>query len=168
VTIADFVADARAATPSAAAEIATPDRSTLLADLAGLRRGMARLMKRELQAHRGALREWLMGLRLASPRAQLANARQRIDELAFRGASALRASLMLRRSDLAGLRQALAAFSPMAVLERGYSLVCLPSGDIVRSVRQAGRGTHLTVRVSDGVFEAEALGSGRGERRSRG
>jgi exodeoxyribonuclease VII large subunit len=160
VTIADFVADARAATPSAAAEIATPDRRTLLADLGAVRRGLARLTLRRLQGERAALRERQLGLRLASPRAQLANARQRIDDLTHRAGSSLRTSFRLRRSGLDGAKQALAAFSPMAVLERGYALVSLPSGEIVRSVRQAKRGTLLKVQVRDGTLQAESLGPG--------
>jgi exodeoxyribonuclease VII large subunit len=52
----------------------------------------------------------------------------------------------------------LEAFSPMAVLERGYALVSLSSGDIVRSIRQAKRGTRLRVQVRDGAIDAESLG----------
>jgi len=168
VTIADFVADVRAATPSAAAEIATPDRRTLLADLEAVRRGLARLTSRRIQGERAALRERQVGLRLASPRAQLANARQRLDDLTRRAVSSLWTSLRLRHSGLTGLNQALAAFSPLAVLERGYALVCLASGEIVRSVRQAGSGTQLKVQVRDGSFAAESLGPGSTQRPTRG
>jgi exodeoxyribonuclease VII large subunit len=162
VTIADFAADVRAATPSAAAEIATPDRRALQGDLRDAARVMRRMVERHLHAQRGALREWLTGLRIASPRAQLANARQRVDDLGLRAAAAVRTTLRLHGSALSGARQALVAFSPVAVLERGYALVSLPGGGIVRSVRQVRAGTRLAVRVSDGTFDAEANGPAAG------
>ena len=133
-----------------------------------MRRGLAQLTSRRIQGERAALRERQVGLRLASPRAQLANARQRLDDLTRRAVSSLWTLLRLRHSGLTGLNQALAAFSPMAVLERGYALVSLASGEIVRSVRQAKSGTQLKVQVRDGSFAAESLGPGSTQRPTRG
>lgn len=154
-TIADFVADRRAPTPSAAAEIATPDRSEILPLIDGARRGLASALQGQLQRHRWAIAELRSTLALASPRARVANARQRVDELAHRASTVLRHDLALWRADAHGLSQALRAVDPMAVLSRGYAVVRrLEDQQVVRAVRQVRPGDALDVRVSDGRFGA--------------
>jgi len=156
-TIADFAADKRAPTPSAAAEVATPDRIELAEDLAGARRAQQRAFSLTLQERRSALLGLQAGLQAASPRAVLANARQRVDDLGLRARRALETGLALRRASVRGLAQTLRAVGPAAVLARGYAVVQqLATGAVVRSVRQVNPGDPLQVRVHDGSFEAIA------------
>lgn len=94
-------------------------------------------------------------LQLLSPRAAMANARQRVDELQIRVHSASQHRLHLLQAAHAGLQQTLQAFDPYAVLGRGYSVVTRhPDGELVRSIRQVGSGDEVQVRVSDGSFQA--------------
>ncbi len=156
-TIADFVADRRAPTPSAAAEIITPDLSEHAFERQALSQRLAGGFSRHLRHRRGALEALHLRLRLASPRAQVAGARQRLDDLQARAGAAMTAGLRLRRSAVAGLAQTLRAVGPAAVLARGYAVVSLRAGGaVVRSTAQVRPGSALEVRVSDGVFPARS------------
>jgi len=156
--LADFAADQRAPTPSAAAEVATPNRAELAARLRMIREGLALELASKLAQWRKDLDSIRAALERASPRAQLANARQRVDEIARRLAQAESHLLALHRSAVSGLAQALRAVGPSAVLARGYAVVKLAGpGTIVRSVDQIGGGESLEVRVADGTFGAQAL-----------
>lgn len=150
-TIADFAADRRAPTPSAAAEIATPDRSEILPLVEAARRSLARALHSQLERLQWRLGQLRSALALASPRTRIAGARQRVDEYAHRCAAALHHDLALRRTALSGLAQALTAFSPLAVLARGYAIVRRRvDGAVVRSMSQAPLGTPLTIELHDG------------------
>lgn len=163
-TIADFVADVRAPTPSAAAEIATPDIKQLAEELKTGRRRLAWLMMARLRSMRKALEGLQAALRLASPRARIANARQRVDELARRALTAHRHGLALGKEAVSRLTQTLQAVGPAAVLARGYAVVRRKQdGAVVRSVGQVSEGDQLRVRVSDGDFGAE-VSQDQGER----
>ena len=156
-TVADLVADVRAPTPSAAAEIAVPDRSELLA-LVDQRRAslVAALNTRFAQARLewGRERE---ALRRASPQGLINSGRQRLDGLQHRMQMAVRHALALRRAHLQAAHARLTSLSPLATLERGYALVSRQEdGRVVRSVRQATPGAALRVRVADGEFPARA------------
>jgi len=156
-TIADFAADVRAATPSAAAEIVSPDASVLREDLRLWRRRMADALGERLRTKRWTLDEQRLKLRLSSPRAQVAGARQRLDDLAIRALAAIGNGIQIRRLAVGGLAQTLRAVGPTAVLERGYAVVSLKTGgSIVRTRKQAQPGTELEVRVADGTFPARA------------
>lgn len=156
-TIADFVADRRAPTPSAAAEVATPDGDEMHMAIHQASRSLGASLSRRLGQARGELRSRELALRMASPRAQVANARQRVDDLAHRGLAAVRSGLALRRAGVHGLSQTLRAVGPEAVLARGFAVVQLhPGGTIVRSTGQVRAGERLTVRVHDGSFPAVA------------
>jgi exodeoxyribonuclease VII large subunit len=159
ILIADFVADVRAPTPSAAAEVATPDRSVLGEELVDMRRDMARVFKQRLWELRRALDELLAALRLVSPQMQVASARQRVDELLLRISSAVRHNLALRRADVAGATKILRAVGPSEVLARGYAVVKrVDDGTVVRTVKKVNFGDALEVRVSDGTFGVEVDG----------
>ena len=156
-TIADFVADRRAPTPSAAAEIITPDLSEHARARQALSLRLADAFGQQLRHRRRALESLHLRLRLASPRAQVAGARQRLDDLQARAGAAMTAGLRLRRSAVDGLAQTLRAVGPAAVLARGYAVVSLRAGGaLVRSTGQVRPGSALDVRVSDGVFPARS------------
>jgi exodeoxyribonuclease VII large subunit len=154
-TIADFVADQRAPTPSAAAELVTPDQEELREAAASLTVQLAQALAGRLQTARWALAEQAAGLRGVSPRSRLANARQRVDELAARAGAAAAYRLALRRERLAGLAGALAVGSPLATLGRGYAVVTRArTGQVVRSTGDVSAGDRLEIRVGDGKFGA--------------
>ena len=154
-TIADFVADLRASTPSAAAELTTPDRAELLAQLAALRSRLASLMAEDVHARRVVHQAQARALSHLSPRVRLANSRQRVDDLAAQAAVSASHFLQLRRARLTGTGARLDALSPLAVLQRGYAVV-RRDGRLVRSVALVSPGDRLSVRVSDGEFDATA------------
>jgi exodeoxyribonuclease VII large subunit len=156
-TIADFVADLRAPTPSAAAELVVPDqvdlRQRILAS-AGQLRGS---MEHQLSQARQGLGRQQEAMRRLSPQARIDTHRQQVDGLARRAARLMSHTQTLRRSELVGLRARLSALSPLATLERGYAIVRqADTGGVVRSVDQVSAGDPLAIQVLDGEFEAVA------------
>jgi len=157
VLLADFAADARAPTPSAAAEIATPDADELRIEVEEMHIGLARAWKDYQRRLQVALQIQRTALELVSPHAKVASALQRVDELLHRANSAIRHDLALRTAAVGGLIQTLQAVGPVTVLARGYAVVSTAmDGSIVRSVSQVSAGDKVQVRVSDGEFGAQA------------
>ena len=153
-TIADFVADLRAPTPTAAAELATPDQLELRQALQELVEHLERSAKTNLSTSRWIFTTLRSQLTLHSPRARLQTGRQHLDELTRRMTSGLMHSQQLQQARLSGLVQRLAALSPQGVLARGYAIVTASAGQIIHSTRQVQPGDALSVRVSDGDFPA--------------
>jgi exodeoxyribonuclease VII large subunit len=155
-TIADFVADLRAPTPSAAAELAVPDQVELRQQLAAGRQWLLGHMEHLLAQTRQALHGHQRALQRLSPQARVDTHRQQVDDLLRRASRALAHDLSLRHSALAGRQARLATLSPQATLERGYAIVRLAdSGEVVRSTGQVRTGDALAIRVQDGEFGAE-------------
>jgi exodeoxyribonuclease VII large subunit len=154
-TIADFVADLRAPTPSAAAELVVPDLADLQQRLATSRERLVQGMDRLLAQMRQDLREQARSVRRLSPRARVDTHRQQVDDLLRRASNALAHRLDLHRSGLAGMEARVAALSPLATLERGYAIVRQAgTGELVRSTGQVRAGDQLAIRVQDGEFGA--------------
>jgi exodeoxyribonuclease VII large subunit len=151
-TIADFVADLRAPTPTAAAELATPDRADLMTDLNDLYQRLCRAAQSQTSAQRWQLKDLSARLDRRSPRARIQSDRQRLDEMARRAGVVLSHRLQLQQARLLGLERRLAALNPLAILQRGYAIVTQPNGALLRSVAQIAVGDPLRVRVSDGEF----------------
>jgi exodeoxyribonuclease VII large subunit len=157
--LADYAADLRAPTPSAAAEVVTPDRGELSIEIQGYARELHRSFAESLRRRRWELEQRRTSLNAASPRAKILNARQHVDDLFQRAYASLRHNLALRRATVDGLAQTLRAVGPAAVLERGFALVeRSEDGAIVRSVRQVNPKDRIKIRVRDGSFGAEVLG----------
>ncbi len=154
-TIADFAADLRAPTPTAAAELATPDRADLQVDLNRLTQLLNRAAGARLDFYRSNLSEIYARLRLYSPVVRLRNDRQRLDDLTHRAGLALAHAVTLEEAQLHGLKQRLLALNPLAVLKRGFAVVTTLQGDLVRSVSQVKPGDALNVRVADGAIPAQ-------------
>jgi exodeoxyribonuclease VII large subunit len=155
VTIADLAADLRAPTPSAAAELAAPDRITLAA---GLRRdarhleSAARAAVERAGARLAALRE---ALALLSPRARLATQRGRLGAAQRALPRLVGAQVEACRSRLAELGAQLDALSPLAVLGRGYAIARRArDGAVVLRADQVAAGDALTVRVAEAEIDA--------------
>jgi exodeoxyribonuclease VII large subunit len=153
-TIVDFVADLRAPTPSAAAEMVSPDRVELAAGVRQQRMLLASALRGRLDSLGRGLSLARAALRRASPRARLDNNRQRVDELTRRGQAALVGRLKLERSRLAGTLGTLRAVGPPAVLARGFAVVRDRGGEVIRSVVGLEPDDQVSVRLSDGSFGA--------------
>lgn len=156
-TIADFVADLRAATPTAAAELAVPDKKDLLVALDEMRRRLATFVLETTRDYRWELSEVRNRLERRSPESRIQRDLQRIDELNARAAVALRSFLRLEKSQVLSLEHRLAALNPDQVLARGYAVISMPDGRIVRRVSQVIAGDQVDARVSDGTFSAQVL-----------
>jgi exodeoxyribonuclease VII large subunit len=156
-TIADFVADLRAPTPTAAAELATPDQAELRQDLAQLSIRLSHMTLGAVQSHRWAMQDLQSRLRLHSPHTRLLSDQQRLDELSHRMAQAAQHRLQVEKAHLSGFTQHLAALNPLAVLHRGFALVSQVNGAIVSSKEQVSPDQQLTVRVSDGQFSVQVI-----------
>jgi len=198
-TIADFAADVRAPTPSAAAEMVVPDALEWLEAVLQVGLRLQRAMRQQLAQHRERLR-WLMGRAAqVSPAARLSTQAQRLDELeeclvraltrklldcrerlrwlAGRAALASPATrLAQQRSQLQTLEQQLQrawtrsigskrerllpllrtlnAVSPLATLERGYAIVSLEGGEILRDAGLAKPGSYIEARLAQGRLRA--------------
>jgi exodeoxyribonuclease VII large subunit len=152
-TIADFAADLRASTPSAAAEMAVPDQEELRTTIAVGQARLIRLLEDRLTHAREALETQEQRLDRASPRNRINSARQGVDELLIRAQTRLGHELALKGERLGGLRSRLESLSPLATLGRGYALVRhRETGQLVTRVAQVRTGDELGVRVSDEEF----------------
>jgi exodeoxyribonuclease VII large subunit len=152
VTVADLVADCRAPTPTAAAAMVVPDRQELGDRLGGVHAALTAAVERRLRLAAERLRA--CELRLRDPRHVLANLRQRIDELGERAGHAVERRLHWAGERLRATEQRLAALSPLAVLERGYSIVRREDGSVVRRARDVSLGEALDVLLSEGRLQA--------------
>jgi exodeoxyribonuclease VII large subunit len=156
-SLADFAADRRAPTPSAAAELAVPDQSELKAQIETCRDDLARGLRAVIDRRRWRLNDRVAALQHLSPRNQLAQTRQRIDDLLARAEKAVQHDVRLRRERLDGLHARLRGLSPEGTLRRGFAIVRhRRDGTVVRSVKQVSAGDPLNVRVADGDFPVEA------------
>lgn len=155
VTICDLVADLRAPTPSAAAELALPDRAALAAGVAQLSRRLVESMLATIEFAKRRLAKERDALRMLAPTARLAAQRARF-------VAAARALIRLgsqipvsRRARLAQQAARLDSLSPLAVLGRGYALVCRSAdGAIVRRLGDVTVGDALSVRLAEIDVEA--------------
>lgn len=153
VTIADLVADVRASTPSAAAEMAAPDQNALRAQTRQWRDSLAQGMDQVIHSKRGEIEHAATLLRRFSPRAILDRRRQELDEREQRMATQQKHHLQLLRQRLSGLDRRLQALSPQATLERGYAIVSRRRDRmVVTRTDQVQPGDRIDVRVSDGHF----------------
>ncbi|MBM3307081.1 MAG: exodeoxyribonuclease VII large subunit [Candidatus Eisenbacteria bacterium] len=153
-TIADFVADVRAATPSNAAEIAVPDRRALLRSILVSAGRVERAVRSRLRRHaeRAAALRGAYGLRI--PLDQIERLSQRVDELGGRAAAAARTALALRRARVERYAAELALADPAKVLARGFaSVALLPVLSAVTSAADVAPGSQVRVTVADGAFD---------------
>lgn len=154
-TIADFVADLRAPTPSAAAELVVQDVRELRGALYAAEQQLAQRMRDRLGDAHVRLSNSTHLLLRNSPEARIENRRQHIDDLAHRLATSVVQSLALDRANLDGAARHLAALDPTATLARGYAIVeDKATGRVVKRKADAAGRKGIRVRVSDGEFDA--------------
>ena len=158
-TIADFVADLRAPTPSAAAELAVADFRQILQNIAGLRDRMQKAMQRRAELGRAQLMQYQMRFQYLNPEAKLRDNRQRladIDELLRR---AMKNRIAEERHMLGIYLERYRGLSPLYKLNQGYSFVSDREGNGIISTKQVHSGDLLEISVTDGVIEAEVRSS---------
>jgi exodeoxyribonuclease VII large subunit len=150
-SIADFVADLRAPTPSAAAELVTPNVLDFRMQLANLRQGLIRNMEDVLLAEKACLDQGLRQLDYHSPAAVLDARRRDIEEAVMLGSRTLVHRLQVSREQVRGSALALTVLSPYQTLERGYSL-CFDkkSGKLIRHRGDVSAGDLIEIQVVDG------------------
>ena len=152
VTISDFVADLRAATPSNAAELAVPNAEDIRETLRGYDIRMAQAMRKQMTQRRAAL-ENLAGRRvLQSPAAYFDLRRVELDYTRSRLTAAGERWLAARRHDFARCAAALDAMSPLKVLARGYAVATDADGAVLRSAAQTQPGDTIRVQLQDGAL----------------
>ncbi|MGQ9851005.1 MAG: exodeoxyribonuclease VII large subunit [Aggregatilineaceae bacterium] len=154
-TLVDFAADRRAPTPSAAAELITPDIATLRAGTRDLTARLGRLLKTLVDERRAAVQGQVRLLERMSPLAQIRNDRQRVDDLLARAAVRVQHSLHRHRDGLNAQVRALENANPLTLLRRGYALVSRTEDGVrVTSVHQAPEDTSVDIAMYDGRLTA--------------
>lgn len=154
VTISDFVADLRAATPSNAAELAVPDQEALRQQLDNISSAMATALQRQLKAVRLHLQALSARPVLQSPLGYLEQRRNNLAALQKYLLLAHQNYLGGRRRQFITLTAKMDTLSPLKVLTRGYAVVQKSDREVVRSVDQIDPGEQITVRLSDGQLNA--------------
>ncbi len=158
-TIADYVADLRAPTPSAAAELAVADLAELQKRLRDYRESLEVWMEYQFSRHRDRLEKYQLRLFHLSPRQQLYEKRMRAAELEERLEAAMEQKLERLRTGLALYAERLEGCSPLKKLSQGYSYVTGQNGRCVTRTDQVKPGDKLSIRVSDGAISAVVQGN---------
>ena len=155
-TIADFVADLRAPTPSAAAELAVPDIEELAAMLRGAQAKLHNDMTAYLERRFWRVDEFTTKLNHLSPQRRLDTDRQRVDGLLMRLETAVSRRIEREENRMGVMAARLTAVSPLATLERGYAIVKDENGRVLHSINNITPAAALTIQLKDGEFGVTA------------
>ena len=153
VTIADLVADVRAPTPSAAAELVAPDRRELTAAVAGFAQTLSDRTSRLVSDQRMRLEQAVDRLGFLAPDTRMQ--RQRVDDLLRAAGQAVGRSLDIHRERLRSLERQLSTLDPSAILARGYAVVRGEDGATIKSIAGLAPGDSLDLALADGEVSAE-------------
>lgn len=159
-TIADFVADLRAPTPSAAAELAVYDHREARERIRTYQEAMLRQVTLKISEKRSALERLRMRLNYAHPMQKLNESRQYAADLETRLRLLMQNRLDREKHRLALCVEKMKGLSPLEKLSHGYSYIQNQNGENIRSIRQVSDGTALEIYVSDGRIRALVTGSG--------
>lgn len=154
VTISDYVADLRAATPSNAAELAVPDRDSLYQNLDSMSIAMSTAMNRQLKAARQHLDVLSRSAALQTPTGYLDQRRKSLQLLQNRMISAQTRLVERKNNQFIANISKLDAMSPLKVLTRGYALVRKDNGEVLKSIHQVQPGDKIIVSLTDGRMSA--------------
>ena len=155
VTISDYVADLRAATPSNAAELAVPEQDAIRQTLDAMTTTMAASVNRQLKAARVHLNAFASSQGLQSPLGYLQQRRKNLQMLRDRITSAQLHQISLKKQYFIGYTSKLDALSPLKVLTRGYALTQQKDGSVIRSVKQIHCDDLIHITLADGNITAE-------------
>lgn len=153
VTISDFVADLRAATPSNAAELTVPDQNEMYAVLQGLEHRMKRGVAHQLSEKRMRLKRSADSRVLRDPNAFFQDRRMMLDYQNQRLVHGISKSISAEKNRLVGLAASLDAMSPLKVLGRGYAIAQKEDGSLLMKTTEAAPGERFDLRLSDGIVK---------------
>lgn len=159
-TIADFVADRRAATPSEAAEFVVPDKREIEKNLSSLELRMRQNVFKAIEYHRKRLESIEKSILFRKPTERINQYRQTVDEIKRNMLAEITHLVALHRKSLQALSGKLDALSPLAILERGYS-ICLKEERVVRSVEDISVGDAVKILFKDGEATSEVKEKGK-------
>ena len=157
VTISDYVADLRAATPSNAAELAVPDQDALRQSLDAMAAAMATSFGRQLKAARQHLTVLSQSPALQSPTGYIEQREKSLELLKNRLISAQNRNITQKNQRYIAAVSKLDAMSPLKVLTRGYSMAQMETGTVIRSVSQVELGERIRISLSDGNLSATVM-----------
>lgn len=157
-TIADFVADLRAPTPSAAAELAVPDIFELKSDLLGLKQHLSVLMRNKISTEKEKLENFEKQITILNPSNKIKNSRQELSNFYEKVVNLMTLKMNDEKAKISLLSSKLNALSPLEVLSRGYS-ISYKNEMPIKSINDVNVGDNIKIRVTDGEFFAEVKGS---------
>lgn len=157
-TIADMVADRRAATPTHAASEAVPDRAQWLERLAELAKNFERQMMDVILDKQLRVDTYHNRLAAASPQKRLQDQKEKLKSYEQRLGYAMKNNLQVRQARLSKMAAVFDALSPLKVLDRGFAVTKNSQGKVIKSVRDVRFDDVVDVRLSDGSFRAKVLG----------
>ena len=158
-TIADYVADLRAPTPSAAAELAVYEYRKVKENIYSCADTMRRLLLNRVSGERAKTERYALRLKLAHPRQKLNEKRQYAAELETVLRGRMDTALIREKHRLALCVEKMKGLSPLEKLSKGYSYIQNEQGKNVRSISQTEKGSVLTIYVTDGKIEAKVRGA---------
>jgi exodeoxyribonuclease VII large subunit len=164
-TIADFVADRRAPTPSAAAEMVAPERDELSRRVLDLRNRVAQGVLGDLEEKKKNLKRLFDSYAFRQPADIIEQYTQRLDEIIRQMINYSDSLFREKKTAFQAAVSHLEALSPLGVLARGYSLTLNEKGHAIRSIKEVKAGVMLKTRVSDGTVESLVKGVEENERR---
>lgn len=162
-TIADFAADLRAPTPSAAAELAVDDFAQVMHTIDNYRERFRRDMRERIEYQKVRLEQYKLRLKYLSPESRLRDNRQILADYDDALRSAMKNKLQQYRHRLGIYLERYQGMSPLAKLNQGYSFVADQDGRGITSVEQVKPGDRVEISVTDGVIRAEVFDSRREE-----
>lgn len=157
VTISDFVADLRAATPSNAAELAVPDQDILRQNLDAMASSMATALHRQLKAAQQHLQVLSNSQVLQSPTGYIEQREKNLEVLKNRMVTAQKQNIIRKQSRYIASVSKLDAMSPLKVLTRGYSMAQTEKREVLRSISQVELGERIQLYLSDGSLSATVM-----------
>ncbi len=153
-SISDFVADLRAPTPTAAAELVSPDKATLQNEIQSLQGQIEEFIAQRLSEIKWELQSLEHALEMRSPQARIANEQRELDKLGQRLLFAVQSMRSSLKSSLSSAQAKLNALNPSKVLERGFVVVTDDAGKVVRKASQVEVDALLQLRLSEGEIRA--------------